>query len=183
LSAIAASSSQVNLTWADNSDDEDGFKIERCQGSGCSSFAEIGRVGANAVSFSNAGLAAGASYSYRVRAFNNGGDSDCSNSASATTQAPSGGPTSPGNMRMTAISYSQIDLAWDDKSNDETKFELERCAGSACANFARVGEPAQNATSYSNSGLSRRTTYRYRIRACNGSNCSNYSNIVSGTTR
>ncbi len=183
LSAIAASSSQVNLTWADNSDDEDGFKIERCQGSGCSNFAEIARVGANAVSFSNAGLAAGASYSYRVRAFNNGGESDCSNSASATTQAPSGVPTAPGNLRMTATSYFRIDLAWDDKSNDETKFELERCAGSACANFAKIVEPAQNATSYSNTGLSRGTAYRYRIRACNGGNCSNYSNIVSGTTR
>src|SRR5262245_3183208 len=183
LSAIATSSSQVNLTWADNSDDEDGFKIERCQGSGCSNFAEIARVGANAASFSNTGLAAGASYSYRVRAFNNGGESDCSNSASATTQAPSGGPTAPGNLRMTAISYSRIDLAWDDISNDETKFEMERCAGSACANFARIVEPAQNVTSYSNAGLSRRTTYRYRIRACNGGNCSNYSNIVSGTTK
>src|SRR5262245_61425343 len=81
------------------------------------------------------------------------------------------------------VSYFRIDLAWDDKSNDETKFELERCAGSACDNFAKIAEPAENASSYSNSGLSRGTTYRYRIKACNGSNCSNYSNIVSGTTR
>jgi VCBS repeat protein/fibronectin type III domain protein len=183
LSAIAASSSQVNLTWADTADDEDGFKIERCQGSGCSNFAEIARVGANSASFSNAGLAAGASYSYRVRAYNNGGESDCSNTASASTPAPSGGPTTPGNLRAPAISYFRIDLAWDDKSNNETKFELERCAGSACTNFAKIAEPAVNASSYSNSGLSRRTAYRYRIRACNGSNCSNYSNIVSGTTR
>ncbi|HEU0176617.1 MAG TPA: FG-GAP-like repeat-containing protein [Blastocatellia bacterium] len=183
LSATAASSSQVNLTWADNSDDEDGFMIERCQGSGCSNFAEIARVGANAISFSNAGLAAGASYNYRVLAYNNGGESDSSNTASATTQASSGSPTAPNNMRMTATSYSRIDLAWDDKSNNETKFELERCAGSTCGNFTKIVEPAANATSFSNTGLSRRTAYRYRIRACNGSDCSNYSNIVSGTTR
>src|SRR5262249_51807923 len=88
LSATAASSSLVNLTWADNSDNEDGFMIERCQGSGCSNFAEIARVGANAISFSNTGLAAGASYSYRVLAYNNSGDADPSHNRSATHQAP-----------------------------------------------------------------------------------------------
>jgi len=183
LSATATSSSQVNLTWADNSGDEDGFVIERCQGVGCSNFSEIARVGANAVSFSNAGLAGGASYSYRVQAFNSGGESDCSNTASATTQAPSGGPAAPTNLRMTASSYSRIDLAWDDKSNNETNFELERCAGATCANFAKIAQPAANAASYSNTDLSRRTAYQYRIRACNGSACSNYSNVVSGTTK
>jgi hypothetical protein len=183
LSAIAMSSSQVNLAWADNSDDEDGFMIERCQGVGCSSFSEIARVGANAVSFNNTGLAPGASYSFRVQSFNSGGESDSSNTASAATQAPSGVPTAPGNLRMTALSYFRIDLAWDDKSNNETKFELERCTGSTCANFAKIVQPAANAASYGNTDLSRRTAYRYRIRACNGDACSNYSNVVSGTTR
>ncbi|MBO0723979.1 MAG: VCBS repeat-containing protein [Blastocatellia bacterium] len=183
LSAIATSSSQVNLTWADNSDDEDGFMIERCQGVGCSNFSEIARVGSNAVGFSNAGLAGGASYSYRVQSFNSGGESDSSNTASATTPAPSGSPAAPSNLRMTAISYFRIDLAWDDKSNNETMFELERCAGATCANFAKIAQPAANAASYSNTDLSRKTAYQYRIRACNGSACSNYSNIVSGTTR
>jgi hypothetical protein len=183
LSAMAPSSSQVTISWADNSDDEDGFSIERCQGTGCSNFSEIGRVGADTLSFSNAGLAAGASYTYRVHAYNNGGDSDYSNTASATTQAPSGVPTAPINLRMTSISYFRIDLAWDDKSNNETKFELERCAGSTCASFAKIAQPGTNAASYSNSDLSRRTAYRYRIRACNGSACSNYSNIAGATTR
>jgi hypothetical protein len=183
LSAIATSSSQVNITWADNSDDENGFMIERCQGAGCSNFSEIGRVGADAVSFNNAGLAAGASYSYRVHAFNGGGESDYSNTASATTQSPPSGPTAPGNLRIPAVSYSRIDLAWDDRSNNETRFELERCAGSTCSNFAKIVQPGVNAASYSNTDLSRRTAYRYRVRSCNGAACSNYSNIVSGTTK
>ncbi|HWQ31255.1 MAG TPA: hypothetical protein VNQ79_00105, partial [Blastocatellia bacterium] len=41
LTATAASSSQINLAWTDNANNEDGFKIERCQGSGCTNFAEI----------------------------------------------------------------------------------------------------------------------------------------------
>ncbi len=32
LTATAASSTQINLTWTDNASSEDGFKIERCQG-------------------------------------------------------------------------------------------------------------------------------------------------------
>jgi hypothetical protein len=97
LSATASSSSQINLSWADNSSNESSFKIERCQGAGCSSFAEIATVGADVTSYNNGGLTANTSYSYRVRASNAGGDSAYSNSASATTAggATTAGPFSP----------------------------------------------------------------------------------------
>jgi serine protease AprX len=99
LSATAVSSSQINLSWADASNNEDGFTIERCQGAGCSSFGPIASVGAGVTSYSNTGLSASTSYSYRVRAFNTGGDSGYSNSASATT---SGGAASTGLLGATA---------------------------------------------------------------------------------
>jgi hypothetical protein len=44
-------------------------------------------VGTNVTAYSNTGLTAGTSYSYRVRATNSSGDSPYSNTASATTQA------------------------------------------------------------------------------------------------
>lgn len=87
LSASAASPSQINLVWTDNSNNEDGFRIERCTGSGCSSFVEIATVGAGVNGYQNTGLAASTSYSYRVRAYNSGGNSAYSISASATTLA------------------------------------------------------------------------------------------------
>jgi hypothetical protein len=86
MSAAAVSSSAINLNWNDNSNNEDGFRIERCQGSGCSSFSQIATVGANFTAFQNTGLSASTSYSYRVRAYNAGGNSNYSNTASATTQ-------------------------------------------------------------------------------------------------
>jgi C1A family cysteine protease len=91
LAANAISHSQINLAWTDNATDEAGFKIERCTGVGCSSFAQIATVGANVTSYSNTGLAASTSYSYRVRATNEGGDSDYSNTATAVTAAPPAG--------------------------------------------------------------------------------------------
>jgi serine protease len=85
LSATAAGQTQINLAWTDNSTNEEGFKIERCAGAGCSDFAQIAAVGANVTTYNNTGLTSGASYSYRVRANNGGGDSEYSNTASATT--------------------------------------------------------------------------------------------------
>jgi subtilisin family serine protease len=182
LSASAVSSSQINLAWTDNANNEDGFKIERCQGAGCTNFAQIATVGANVTSYSNTGLTASTDYSYRVRANNSAGDSDYSNTASATTQAAGAAPADPSNLRITGTFNRRLDLAWGDNSNNEANFELERCTGSNCTSFALIATPAANTTTFSNKNLSRGTTYRYRIRACNTNGCSGYSNIASGTT-
>jgi serine protease AprX len=85
LTATAVSTSQINLSWADNSGNESGFRIERCKGTNCSNFAEIATVGVDATTFSNTGLTKNTTYRYRVRAYNDGGNSGYSNTASATT--------------------------------------------------------------------------------------------------
>ncbi|MCU0494940.1 MAG: S8 family serine peptidase [Chloroflexaceae bacterium] len=85
LSAGAVSSTQINLTWTDNSTTESGFRIERCQGRFCSNFAEIATVGAGVTSFQNTGLSPRSVYSYRVRAFNSAGNSGYTNVATART--------------------------------------------------------------------------------------------------
>ena len=84
LNATAVSSSQIDLTWQDNSINETGFKIERKTGSS-GTYAEIASVAANVVSYPDTGRAAGTTYFYRVRAFNGSGNSGYSNEASATT--------------------------------------------------------------------------------------------------
>ena len=96
LAAVVVSSSQINLTWTDTATNESGFRIERCSGSGCTSFAEIATVGANVTSYQNTGLLASTSYSYRVRAYNQSGTSAYSNTASATTQGAA--PSAPSNL-------------------------------------------------------------------------------------
>ncbi|MCI0338111.1 MAG: S8 family serine peptidase [Acidobacteria bacterium] len=182
LSATAASSSQINLGWTDNSNNEDGFRIERCQGSGCTNFAEIAQVGANVTSYQNTGLAAGTTYSYRVRAFNGGGNSGYSNTATATTQAAGQLPAAPSNLSATAVSNSQVNLSWTDNSNNESGFKIERCQGLNCTNFAEIGQVGANVTSFSNTGLSRIGFYSYRVRAFNSAGNSGYSNTASTVT-
>src|SRR4029077_20842345 len=90
LTASVTSWSQINLSWADNSTNETGFKVERSLDG--INFTQIGTVGSNVKSYSSAGLNASTKYYYRVRAYNSGGNSSYSNTASATT-APAPTPT------------------------------------------------------------------------------------------
>jgi hypothetical protein len=86
LIATPISSSKINLTWQDNSDNEAGFKIERKTGSG--SYFQIATVRPGVTSYSNTRLSASTTYYYRVRAYNAAGNSNYSNEASATTLPP-----------------------------------------------------------------------------------------------
>jgi hypothetical protein len=85
LTATAASSSEIDLTWTDNATNEDGYRIEQCSGQGCATFTEIAVVGANVTSYQNVGLSAGTSYSYRVRAYSATSTSAYVGPATATT--------------------------------------------------------------------------------------------------
>jgi len=80
LTATVISTTQINLAWADNSTSEDGYKIERKIGA-AGAYAQIATVAANAVSYSNTGLAANAEYIYRIRAYNASSHSSYSNEA------------------------------------------------------------------------------------------------------
>lgn len=91
-------------------------------------------------------------------------------------------PAAPSGLVATAVSASQINLAWTDNSTDETSFKIERCTGSGCADFAQIASVGANATSYSNTGLQPSTTFSYRVRASNSGVDSPYSNTAEATT-
>ena len=92
LQAIAFSADWINLTWTDNANSEDGFDVERCQGSAAtcdatpSAWSPLARTGPNIDYHADTGLPPSTTYSYRVRAFNVSGSSSFSNTATATTQ-------------------------------------------------------------------------------------------------
>ena len=86
LDATPLSSSQIRLRWQDNAGTEDGFRIERCAGTGCTAFAQVAVVGHDVTSYVDGGLARNTAYSYRVRAFNAGEVSAYSNTATAKTR-------------------------------------------------------------------------------------------------
>ncbi|RMG97272.1 MAG: fibronectin type III domain-containing protein, partial [Chloroflexi bacterium] len=90
LSATAVLSTQINLTWQDNSPDETEFHIERSP-DGSTGWAEIATVGANVTSYNNTGLSSDTTYYYRVRAHRHGDGAYSSYSNVASDQTPSPG--------------------------------------------------------------------------------------------
>ena len=83
LSAAALSSSQIKLTWLDNSSNEIGFRLERSANG--INWSEFAVVGSNVTSFTDTGLTGATSYQYRARAYNSAGNSSYSNIGTATT--------------------------------------------------------------------------------------------------
>jgi len=91
-------------------------------------------------------------------------------------------PAAPSGLTATAVSRSQINLKWTDNASNETGFKIERCRSSNCTKFTQIATVAANVTTYSNTGLSSYTYYRYRVRAYNASGNSAYSNIATART-
>ena len=189
LIATAVSPSQINLSWTASTDNGQltGYRVERCQGAGCTSFVQIATPTTNA--FSDAGLLIGTSYSYRVRASDAAGNlSGYSNVSTATTQgvADTIPPSDVTGVTASAVSSTQINLNWtastDSGGSGLAGYRVERCQGAGCTTFVQVATPVTN--SYNDTGLATSTSYSYQVRAQDGAgNFSlNYSNVASATT-
>jgi fibronectin type 3 domain-containing protein len=187
LTATAASATQINLSWTASTDQVGvtGYNIQRCSGSGCSSFLQVANVSGTTTTYSDTSLTAATSYSYHVQATDAAGNlSAFSNTASATTEADPP-PTAPSNLTATAASATQINLSWT-ASTDQvgvTGYDIQRCSGSGCSNFAQVTSVSGTTTSYSDTSLTAATSYSYRVQATDAAgNLSAFSNTASATT-
>lgn len=88
LSAVASGAGQIDLTWADASNNESGFVIERSFDG--ITWTQAANVGGNSTGHRVAGLQPGTPYSFRVAAYNSAGASGYSNTATASTPATPG---------------------------------------------------------------------------------------------
>ncbi len=185
LTASPLSESQVGLSWMPSTDDVGvtSYLVERCQGEGCVTFAQVGS--AATPTFGDSGLAANTPYRYRVRATDAAGNlSGYSNMANVTTLAPDTEPPSaPGVLEGVAVSGTEIDLSWGPATDNVgvSGYRVERCQGAGCSGFVKLGVVA--GTTYSDTALAPNTLYRYIVRASDlAGNLGPYSNVVTITT-
>ena len=171
LTANASVCDQINLGWQDNSENEDGFKIERSLSS--VDFGQIDTVGPDVASYSDTTVAENTTYYYRVRAYNVGGNSEYSGIVSSTTPfCPSEPPATPTSLTARARGKDKIALKWKDNSNNEDTFNIYK--GLSPTSLSLLETVEANTTSYLDSGLAPKTTYYYKVCAynANGENCS-----------
>ena len=104
----------------------------------------------------------------------------------AATQALSvtvlpGPPAAPTNLVLSLRTASYVILNWQDNSNNEQGFYVERSTDSG-ATWTQIAQTAANTATYRNNGLTTKTTYQYRVRAFNTGGNSGYSNVLTVTT-
>ncbi|HEY7326763.1 MAG TPA: hypothetical protein VH592_03940 [Gemmataceae bacterium] len=115
-----------------------------------------------------------------------------SGTGQATVQATSGGltgstsltfgptPVAPSNLNATVFSSRQMNISWQDNSNNETGFILQRSTnGGSWTTISKVGA---NVTTYSDNTVYRGTTYSYRVCAYNSFGDSAFSNTTGSIT-
>jgi hypothetical protein len=104
LVAAGVSLSEIDLAWGAATDDVGvtGYRVERCESSGCTSFVEVGTTAGTGTTYKDsAGLVAGTLYRYRVRAADAAGNlGPYSNVADAT-------PTFTLSPRVAALTFTQ----------------------------------------------------------------------------
>ncbi len=191
LTATTTSSSQINLSWtapANNGGSAiTGYKIARSTDAGTTWSTLVANTASSSATYSNTGLAASTSYTYRVSAINAIGTSPVSNTASATTLSgtTSTVPQAPTGLAATTVSSSQINLSWVAPSNGGsviTGYKIDRSTDSGSTWTTLVANTASVSTTYSNTGLATNTSYTYRVSAINAIGSSVPSSTASATT-
>ncbi|MRR36396.1 hypothetical protein EG829_17330, partial [bacterium] len=174
LSATLQAGPQVTLTWRDNATNEANFVIERStDGVNFTRIAIVPpRNNTGNVSFVDTTMAASMTntYTYQVAAINLAGSAysgTISVLGPAVPAAPgsftaANGTNGTGNNRT-------VNLSWQDLSNNETGFTIQRATNATFTAGLNTANVAANTTSLNQTGLNKNTQYFYRIRANNGS--------------
>jgi Concanavalin A-like lectin/glucanases superfamily/Pectate lyase superfamily protein/Bacterial Ig-like domain (group 2)/Secretion system C-terminal sorting domain len=172
---------QAKLTWTDNSTTEDAFVIQRKTGT-AGTYVTIGVANANIVSYNDSTLTAATTYIYRIKSVNAFGSSAYSAEKTLTTPGFPAPPSAPSNLTavLNATIKSQVTLSWNDNSNFENGFYIEK-RKQGVGSFVQIAIVPANTVSFIDYGLDAGTTYEYRARSWFETVASPYSGTATAT--
>ncbi len=176
LLTASISGPSVVLSWQDNSSNEIGFYIERCEGAGCTSFTGLfGDTSANISTYTDSSVTSGTTYRYRVVAYNEGGYSAYSNIASiaiggVSTPSPTPVPTktptnTPAPSTSTGFLSPSANAAQTSSAGDNNGYQTS--PANAYANDSSVATDTNSgtntSTSCTNSGKDNHRYYNFNF--------------------
>ena len=177
LSAAVLNSTEVQVSWRDNSNQENGFRLYRRMGNSGGWYPFL-TVGANVTSV-GLKLNAGMMYYFAVSTVSRYGESKLSNVVSAMTgQVP---PPAPTEVRASAMSGTKITISWRDNSGNEIGFRIRRRLGLSDS-WSLLTDVGPGVTTYDDLGLSPGTEYYYLVTSINPAGESALSNEAGTTT-
>jgi hypothetical protein len=91
-------------------------------------------------------------------------------------------PSAPTNLTAQTVSTTEIDLAWQDTSSDETSYIVDRASDQNFATNLVSQSLAANTTTFAATGLDPATAYYFRVTAVNGAGSSIQSNTAIAAT-
>jgi len=180
LAATLAAADGIQIDWADNSDNETGFDVQRRSGNS-GPYSTVGSVGAGVTTYSDAGLSRGTKYTYRVRAVSPDGPSGWSNEDSETTlPLVPGAPLTPSDLAAVVASATRVDVSWSDNSDNELYFQFQRRLGEGA--WQVVATPGPDATGFADVEVLPDRAYSWRVRAYGSAGFSDYSETAVAST-
>jgi len=170
----------IELSWVDESENEERFRIQISLNG--QNWSDHGTVGADEEDYTAQGLNPNTRYYFRVRAENLDGASAWTTPVDGTTEGiPCVPPAPPTILTAAPAGPASVLLTWQDNSADETRFQVARKTGEN-GSWANIADAPANATSYRDThNLQPGVRYYYRVRAVrDGGDCpgsSEWSNV------
>ena len=157
------SNGNLEMSWADNSDNEDGFLVQYSYDG--EKWNRAGVTEANVNHRTATRVSPGRTYYFRVAAFQGSSYSDW---AYGEYTAPSGVPTEPGEIVFTNYSAENrtVEMSWVDNSNDETGFRIEYSLDGG-ATWRTSAQTSADVNYRTATGLRVGETYQFRVRSFN----------------
>ena len=164
LTAVPADG-QVVLSWdapAEDADAVTGYQVLRAEGQGGLSTL-VSDTGSTATTYTDAKVAAGFSYTYRVKAIRDGERSGASNEARVQLT-----PANPTGLTADAVAYNTVTLTWDEPQDDSiTGYVVMRLDFVRSDMITLAADTGTADTGYTDETVEPETLYFYYLMAIN----------------
>jgi titin len=188
LVATMQTGPQVSLTWVDKANNESGFVIQRCAGSGCTNFVDIAtRSGASpgingSITYVDTTVTFNTTYRYQVYAANSFGLSAAPTPPVSVTipillPAPTNFTVAVAVVPNSSPRSYRATSTWNWATANPTNFTIQRATNSAFTT-GLLSSPIAPGMRINNQIVSPATTYYYRIRANNAAGSSPWVNAL-----